>query len=78
MTIEMDRRTALQMLAVGAGSTALVGDSARGLRSGRCGDHRLAERRAVVGSEPALHARRAADLQAGVRPADRPGSQSSL
>ena len=40
--------------------------------------HRLAERRAVLGPEPALHAGRAADLQAGVRPAARPEPKLEL
>ena len=73
MTIEIDRRTLLQMLAAGlAGGPVLASSPFAFAQNADAVTIGWPQRRAIMGSQPALHAGCAADLQAGLRPAARP------
>ncbi len=72
MAFKLKRRSFLQ-LAAGAAAGVSAPFTRAVAAEQRRGDDRLAERRADLGSQSALHARRAADLQGGVRSAARSG-----
>ena len=72
MAYRLQRRSFLQ-LALGTAAAFRPPRRSRACCGQRRRDHRLAERCADLGPQSALHARCAADLQGGLRPAARPG-----